>query len=121
MIFFNTDMKIASVKNLVDHTLNQYASEEETPKREEPKKSKDSNDRCVTFSPVVSQRNYPGSESPVSSFSNDHAIYQEELKLDYMEPLGKSSQIVGNDGHNYKFVLKVLNWYCQKYNGPHVR
>lgn len=103
-------MKIASVKNLVDHTLNQYASEEETPKREEQKKGKDSNDRCVTFSPVVSQRNYPGSESPVSSFSNDHAIYQEELKLDYMETLNKPSQtVIGNDGYNYKLVLNCIS------------
>lgn len=101
--FLDTDMKIASVKNLVDHTLNQYASEEETPKREEQKKSKDSNDRCVTFSPVVSQRNYPGNESPVSSFSN--SIYQEELKLDYTETFSKPSQTVGNDGHNYKLVF----------------
>lgn len=118
------DMKIVSVKNLVDHTLNQYAVEEnqcpESNKNgqtnaftcdianvEEPK-PKEISERCVTFSPVVSQRNYESHENtdtPESNFSSENILikdssdannkFDNEFNFEF-----RGSKFVCNSGNN---------------------
>ncbi|CAG9773590.1 unnamed protein product [Ceutorhynchus assimilis] len=122
-------LKIASVKKIVDHTLNNYASEEtdyprieETNSKEnvttntlndnntaEPTKSKDASERCVTFSPVVSQRHFEShsnTETPDSCFSNDDANdkYKEDLfNFDARNKFG------GKNDRNYNELLSFLD------------
>ncbi|KAH1025138.1 hypothetical protein HUJ05_009922 [Dendroctonus ponderosae] len=127
-------MKIASVKNLVDHTLNQYAIEEnqcsesnrngktnaftcDIANVEEPK-PKEISERCVTFSPVVSQRNYESHENtdtPESNFSSENILikdikdannkFDNEFNFEF-----RGSKFVCNNGNNnYNELLSFLD------------
>lgn len=126
-------MKIASVKNLVDHTLNQYATEETKydkidqfeedntknsdrsvfiPEAEnnnvESIKPKEIGERCVTFSPVVAQRNFEShsnSETPESCFSNDAVFTNDKNINDYMKTFDfntTNTKMLNRNGSNYK-------------------
>ncbi|KAF7277302.1 hypothetical protein GWI33_008790, partial [Rhynchophorus ferrugineus] len=82
--------KIASVKNLVDTTLNQYATDDVVPVPEdidrnslqvnmdENLQKKDTGERQVTFSPVVSQRNIT---SPCEDVLDNHISHYKDESI----------------------------------------
>ncbi|XP_066261715.1 centrosomal protein of 131 kDa [Euwallacea similis] len=134
-------LKIASVKNLVDNTLNRYAVEDngsdinhtnssqmdDKPKEnivlnsnglgsnnEDIKKNKDNNERCVTFSPVVTQRSFElhnDNDIPDSFFGNNNRPCKNKKdENDYNKALSWDSAFSNNTiGGNYNELLSFLD------------
>ncbi|XP_066137389.1 calponin homology domain-containing protein DDB_G0272472 [Euwallacea fornicatus] len=135
-------LKIASVKNLVDNTLNRYAVEDnesdiinrsnpsqmdDKPKEnialnsngfggnnEDTKKNKDNNERCVTFSPVVTQRSFElhnDIDTQDSFFGNNNRPYKsKEEENEYDKALSWDSAYSNNtNGGNYNELLSFLD------------
>ncbi|XP_076250306.1 centrosomal protein of 131 kDa-like isoform X2 [Rhynchophorus ferrugineus] len=114
--------KIASVKNLVDTTLNQYATDDVVPVPEdidrnslqvnmdENLQKKDTGERQVTFSPVVSQRNITSPCEDVLdnhiSHYKDESIYRDHADDDLSN--GISTEFRRSDP-NYNQLLSFLD------------
>ncbi|XP_050308827.1 centrosomal protein of 131 kDa [Anthonomus grandis grandis] len=102
-------MQIASVKHLVDHTLNQYATEDQATSKIVHQNVKENNmiknnikpqkdpERYVTFSPIVSEIRQEFSESPVSETGYSSFDFGEVV-------LGKN-----HDSNNYCQLLSFLD------------
>ncbi|KAL1494981.1 hypothetical protein ABEB36_010477 [Hypothenemus hampei] len=95
-------MKIASVKNMVDNTLNQYATDESDKGDRQATKAKDTGERCVTFSPTVSQRNY----------ETDSNIESIRFNSETTEPEANFQATFNNkiiNGNNFNELLSFLD------------
>ncbi|XP_060523404.1 centrosomal protein of 131 kDa isoform X2 [Cylas formicarius] len=115
-------MKIASVKKIIDHSLNQYDLELKTHKiKSHTQKDfesvdsdgeilidvqkKDSNERNVSFSPVVSQRNYVDMDVETDNHSHNSPLIDFESSNIL---LSKSVPLKGQD-MNYKELMSFLD------------